>query len=336
MTLGSRLQRVALIAALTFWGSADNAADTWTDRANQIVALENHGQVLQALQAVTRLIEDLRQLEPADALLPSAIDRKASLELDLGKYRDSERDFLEAIKLWKTASDAPSLPLATEFNNLASLYSMTGRMTKAEAFRRSSLELRLRLLHPRDPEIALSYSNLAADLYQQGRYSEGAEFCHKALAIWAKTAPANDRSELALNTMALIELHGGSPQTAFTLALAALARSRADENASPSRIAAYERTVALARAATGRPDLAEQDFRISLQLLNQSSRTADSFMRIDLLTDYARLLKQLNRRKEAKHLMHEAEALKRELARASEQPYTVDVKALLPSDARRW
>ena len=74
-------------------------------------------------------------------------------------------------------------------------------------------------------------------------------------------------------------------------------------------------------------DRAELEFKSAIALLG--GRQA-SLVRIGLLTDYAHLLTLLKRGKEAKRMLHEAEAEWDSLARANQWQHTVDVKAFLP------
>ena len=179
------------------------------DRATQINTLENEGKLASALAMTAELINDLKRANAGNDVMARAMDRKASLEQDLQQYREAERDYTEAIRLWKSGTNLESVGLATERQNLASVCSAAGERKKSEALQRESLELRRRLLGESDPEVALSYANLGVDLYQQERYEEAAELCRKAVAIWMKAGAEHNQSDLALNTLALIELRGG-------------------------------------------------------------------------------------------------------------------------------
>ena len=321
---------------LTFFLAASSSrfakADNWEAQAKQIEALEKQGQLSSALATVAQLIGDLKRLDSSNQFLPGAIDRKASIEEELGQFREAERDYMEAIGLRRSGPNATPLGLATELNNFASLCTSTGKFGKAEALRRESLALRLRVLGSDDGEVALSYSNLSVDLFQERRYAESASLCERALAIWAKTDPAHNRSDLALNTLALIELRNGRFSQALSYALAALAQYRADGNgiADTSRMAGYKHTVALARRAMGQLDRSEVDFRSALLLLDELLQNSPSIERIGLLTDYAQLLKQMGRTKDAKRLLHRAALETNTLGQINQWQHTVDVKALLP------
>jgi serine/threonine-protein kinase len=304
----------------------------WTEQIKQIETFENQEQFSNAVLAASRLVQNLKRLNSGNELLPVVLDRKGHIEEDLGQYREAERDYWDAVGIWRSARDAPSPGLATELNNLASLLSATGRVKRAEALRRESLTLRLRFMGPRHPEVALSYSNLAVDLFRERRYAEASGFCREALAIWSSSSPDLDRSDLALHTLALIELHDHNPSAAVTFALAALCHRRSHKDADMSSLASYEHTVALAQEGIGQLDDAEQDFRSALARVGGPGQNTPSLVRIGLLTDYAHLLNTLKRKKEAKQLLREAEFETTTLARANEWQHTVELNALLPKN----
>ena len=219
-------------------------------------------------------------------------------------------------------------------NNLASLCSITGQIKRAEALSRESLELRVHLLGPDNPEVALSYSNLAVELFREERYNESAALCHQAVTIWSKTDSAHNRSDLAFDTLALIELHNRSFSAGLSFALAALAQYQTYRNVDPTCLASHEHTLALAREAAGQLDLSQQEFRSALALLEGPEQNAPSLVRIGLVTDYARLLKRLKRTKEAKHMLQRAELERNLLVRANQWQHTVDLKTLLPDSTK--
>ena len=304
-------------------------ADTWLDQAKQIELLQKQGQLAGALAVVTELAAEIKRRDPHNELLPLALDRKASLEQDLGQYREAERDYAEAIRIFRSDERAPSVSLARELNNFASLCSDVGDKRKAEALHRESLALRLKMLGTDDPEVALSYANLAVDLFEEQRYEESASLCLQALSTWAKADDEHNQSDLAWNTLALIELHEGKSTAALGHAQMALAfyGTRPDRNI--ERLASYRHALALAREGNNDFEGAESEFRSGLALLGGPGQREHALVRIGLLTDYGHLLRQLKREKEAKRLLRQASTEWTSLAGANEWNHTVDVKAFI-------
>lgn len=302
-------------------------ANDFTEQARRIQILEQEGHLPQAISATSTLIDFLKRSDPQSLFLPEAYDRRASLEQDLSQFAEAEHDYLTAVALWEAAPAPPPLSFATELNNLASLYSATGQWKKAEALRRRSLALRLAFSGSESSEVALSLSNLAIDLFRQGRDTESASFCRQALDLWAKAAPERDRSELALNTLALIELREQQPSRGLSSALAALKQYGASLHPTPIQRAAYEHTVALAREANGEWDEALRSFTSARQCLEHTEHPPVR-EQCALFRDYAHLLLALHRKKEAKQLLRQADAIGRNLGRTEAQRYTVDWNAL--------
>ncbi len=305
-------------------GSASDLAE----QVKVVQNLEQKGHLPEAIIETSKLIDSLKRSDPQSLLIPEALDRRASLEQDLGKWAEAEHDYSEAITLWKAAAAPRPLSLATELNNLASLYSSSGQFRKAEDLRRRSLALRVEFSGSDSPEVALSLSNLAVDLFEQGEYTESAGLCQRALDMWAKGTPARDRSDLVLNTLALIELRSQHISDGLSLALAALKKYEASQNPRKAQVAAYEHTIALAREASGQLAEAQQTFANARKLLEETEHPP-AVEQYELFTDYARLLFVLDRNKEAKELLSRAHTVISRLDRTASQRYTVDVDALL-------
>ncbi len=324
-----RVISIVLTFTYTICGSVAVERDIWAQQASRAEAMVRQGEMNDALTALGRLIESLRRSDPKSVLLPRALDRRGSLEQHLGRLGEAEHDYSEAIDCWRASGTPQTASLATEFNNLASIYSSSGRLKQAEAMRRESLELRLELLGSDNSEVALSYSNLAVDLFREASYTESSDLCKRALTIWLALGPENNRSDLAFDTLALIELHTGHPAEALAFALAALDTYRAYAGTDTSESASYEHTVALALQANGQLEEANQEFKKALEDLDELKHGAVSSVRIGLLMDYAHLLNRLKRAREAKRLEREAALAKETLVKENHWQQTVDLNSLL-------
>jgi len=150
------LSNIALVLCSTCASASD-----LTGQVKAIQKLEQEGNLAQAIIETSKLIDSLKQSDPASLLIPEALDRRASLEQDVGKWAEAEHDYTEAITLWKAATAPRPLSLATEFNNLASLYSSNGQFKKAEDLRRRSLALRLEFSGSIDPILGINRTDAA-------------------------------------------------------------------------------------------------------------------------------------------------------------------------------
>ncbi|MBV8833781.1 MAG: hypothetical protein JO108_31670 [Acidobacteriaceae bacterium] len=209
-------------------------------------------------------------------------------------------------------SDPQSLLIPEGLDRRASLKQDLGRWAKAE----------------HDYAQAITLWQAAADLFGQGEYTQSARLCQSALDIWANGAPERDRSDLALNTSARIELKNEHGSTGLSFALAALKKYGASRNPQNVLLAAYEDTIALAREANGQLAETQQTFGSALKIL-EGTEHPPAVEQYNLFTDYARLLIVLHRKKEAKALVRKAHTAISKLDRTASQRYTADVDALL-------
>jgi tetratricopeptide (TPR) repeat protein len=296
------------------------------ERIAKIERFEKEGNLLAAAGLAEQLVNELNKGRPTTALGAALLDRLASLRQDLGSYVEAQHLYETAVQSWQSLPGAPGNGLATEWNNLASLYSATGQLEKAEALRRQSLALRLQLFSPDHPEIALSRSNLAADLFRQGKYAEAEQEARSAVEIWDKGRPDQNRADLALDTLALIKLHEQDATSAIQLAQFALSGYQRRQGNNARERAEYVHTLALAEEYGGDWTGAAKSFEQSLNLLQPGKVPA--VMRIGLLEDYSRLLRRTGQKRKAGNLHKQATEAARQLARRNSFLYTVGVNAL--------
>jgi tetratricopeptide (TPR) repeat protein len=302
----------------------------WEDSARQIRAREDAGDLPGATELAAKLVADLERSDPDGILLPGAVDRLAILQHNQGHYVEAAQLYENAVELWRRRPDSPNLGLAKELNNLASLYSEVGQAKKAETLRQKSLTVRLRLLGPASPEVALCYSNLAVDAIHEGNYHDAERLANLAIKIWGQGPPGRSDIDLAYNTLAMIELHAHRYGAALKDVRLALQTYDRHGGGDASRLAAYQHTLALAEQYTGDSVGAAQAFQASLTTIASTNATV-SIQRIIVLQDYATLLRSMGQKHEARKLKQEAA---KELVKASTHnpfKYSVDASALLSS-----
>lgn len=93
--------------------------------------------------------------------------------------------------------------MATTLGNLGTNLSKQARYAEAEAVHRRALEIRLRILDPADPHLALTLNNLATTLDEQNRQAE-AEALHRRAVDIVRKARGDDHPEttMAMNNLA--------------------------------------------------------------------------------------------------------------------------------------
>jgi tetratricopeptide (TPR) repeat protein len=72
---------------------------------------------------------------------------------------------------------------ATSLNNLAALYSATGRSEQAEPLYQQALEIRRQVLGEQHPDFATSLNNLAALYFATGRSEQAEPLYQQALEV---------------------------------------------------------------------------------------------------------------------------------------------------------
>jgi tetratricopeptide (TPR) repeat protein len=303
----------------------------WTNTITQICALEDGGNLAAAAELAEEMVAKIERSDPGNILLPGAVDRLASLRHDQGDYTEAKQLYEEAVELWRGRPDSPNIGLATELNNLASFYSELGQVKNAESLRRQSLAIRLRLLGPASSEAALCYSNLAVDVFHQGRDHEAEELANQAIEIWRQGPPERSQIDLAYNTLATIGLHGGQYSSALKNVQLALQAYDQHGKKSAVRLAGYQHTLALAERYTGDMKGAAQAFQRSLATIAEAHVTL-SVQRILVLQDYAALLRSTGQKREARKLKEQAAKELTQVSKGNPFKYSVDVNALLSSE----
>ena len=77
----------------------------WMHEVRQLQALEQQGDLVLARDVARRLVAEISKNDPNNTLLPQAVGKLASLEQDLGRYRDAEQLYERAVGLWQARQD---------------------------------------------------------------------------------------------------------------------------------------------------------------------------------------------------------------------------------------
>ena len=131
---------------------------------------------------------------PSEAALPSArrlASRCAMYLKERGQYSAAEPLFKRALAISEKALAVDHPDVATNLNDLASLYYLQGRYDEAEPLLKRALAIREKALGGDHPDVATSLNDLAFWYYHQGRYSDAESLHLQALAIREKALPAD-------------------------------------------------------------------------------------------------------------------------------------------------
>jgi tetratricopeptide (TPR) repeat protein len=128
-------------------------------------------------------------------------DEKAHLFHQLGRIKDGQGKYAEAIEFYEKSLEIEqkTLPanhphLATSYNNIGGVYDHMGEYSKVLSYYEKALEIRQKTLPANHPLLATSYNNIGSVYNNMGEYSKALPYYEKALEIFQKTLPANHPS----------------------------------------------------------------------------------------------------------------------------------------------
>jgi tetratricopeptide (TPR) repeat protein len=133
-----------------------------------------------------------------EVMLQQASDEgeKAPIYNQLGKVKDDQGQYKEAITFYEKslAIEQKILPpthsnLANTYNNIGVAYRNMGEYSKALSYYEKALEIRQKTLPPTHPNLAASYNNIGNVYRNMGEYSKALSSHEKALEIRQKTLP---------------------------------------------------------------------------------------------------------------------------------------------------
>jgi tetratricopeptide (TPR) repeat protein len=151
-------------------------------------------------------------------------DKKAHLFCQLGRIKNGQGKYAEAIGFYQKALEIyqKTLPanhpnLATYYNNIGLVYNNMGEYLKALSYYEKALEIDQKTLPANHPDLATSYSNIGAVYKNMGEYSKTLPYYEKALEIRQKTLPANHPSlATSYNNIGAVYKNMGEYSKAFS------------------------------------------------------------------------------------------------------------------------
>src|SRR5690606_4455603 len=171
---------------------ADKQAAYGPDNPKSLVSQHGRGKILAALgrhaeaAALFRdLLERTRRVHGPDSqFVETAHAELASASQDLGDYPAAQEHYGYALALARKVSGGkPSMAIAVNANNMASLLEERGDLAEAERLYRESLAIRRQVLPDGHPGISTPLHNLTRVLLASGRAAEAVASASEALAL---------------------------------------------------------------------------------------------------------------------------------------------------------
>ena len=121
--------------------------------------------------------------------LAVAADRAAlgAILHGLSKFRDSEKNYRQALRIYRREYGASHPEIAVLLNNLAALCHATGKASRAEYYFRAALRMKRKLLGRSHPDLAVTMNNVAFFFDSQGKTRTAQAWMTKALRILRST-----------------------------------------------------------------------------------------------------------------------------------------------------
>jgi len=307
-----------LIFAWSTVGESNPDWLVWLDRA-ETLRLSNRA--AEAESAYVRALQLARVTGPADPAVAIVLHNTGFFHHQAGRVAEAERFYAPAYRWFAAHQPEYLAPLIRAVTNLGVIYAETGRWAKAEE------QLRPWLAavpdHPGDQ--ARLHGVFASVLARQGKFEEAEpimlqvralierepysvlqqESLAQTISNLAALEHATGRTASALaNYDAALDILSGLPMRYPIVLVRTLQEAAALQPHSRAQLY-YQRALSLANAHLG----------------------ADHPVLVNVLSGYAKLLRQMHRGGEAKKLERRAEAIRRRYRQENHLGHTVDVKA---------
>ncbi len=186
------LTTTLLLLTLPTPSSPQTSAQTWSTLDQQLEQAYLKGDLQESLR--------LAKLASAAATTPQqsgrSLDRLGFLYYVSGNLKDGETNLRKAIEIRRTQIGADSADYAESANDLALFCRDTRKLDEARTLAEQAVEIRTRVLGPKDPLLAETMETLGSIYSARGEYEQSASTFAKARAIYeSQLDPKNPRAE---------------------------------------------------------------------------------------------------------------------------------------------
>jgi tetratricopeptide (TPR) repeat protein len=322
-----RIAVCAMAASLTF-GAAAQTQNAQTQRMIEGQNLRAGGHFAEARKVFTSVLREAEKAQPDSSLVALVLDNLGVTETELGDHGGAERDLNRAHTILNGGPQDDRIALAVT-RHLAELYVAEHRATEAEPLLRQSLAALASSASPNRVALALAYDDLGVVSAMQGKRPAAEKYLRQSMALLeAEEGPDNPMLAGCLEPMAALFL------TEHRYAEAAAVAERAWKllQSAPLPIGPPDRASALdilgdAYAHTGRiaegVSDAEQAVTLAEELYGPNHPILGVYLKC-----YADVLKQANRKSEARAVKRRADDIMAHAARNTMGGATVSINAL--------
>lgn len=323
------------VSAILFAGIGPlPAEDDFVARMRTASELHERGEYVNAEQVLLSILRDTEGLGPADPRRGAVLNNLGAVYQYTNRFLDAERCYRQAVDIertaWGTGEDRPIRAIV----NLASVYIESGQYGKAERLGLGVLAERLAAAGRRDADVARLLETLGALELQEGHSSKAEQYELNALAILDELAPDGSDAMESLNFLGIIYGQTGRATEALSCSERALGIAAKILPPKHPMNATFLTNAGTYHAVVHGPNHAEPYYQMALEIAeNGLGREHPLVGRI--LSFYAVVLEQTNRKAQAKEYRRRARAILEATAKTDPWSYTVDLNELLRHRAKR-
>jgi tetratricopeptide (TPR) repeat protein len=331
VVLATILSAFSAVAAVS---SPSETQAGWVEQFLHARKLCQTGQLKEAEQTYSNLIERLKGMNASPALLSRAYDELAVILKVSARFSEAENNYLRALNLMEGQDGHQGSRVGILLSHVGAFYIETGQLARAERYLLDSRDV----LSGSGPVplfcSASLLQNLAALSYQRGNYVEAEQRYRQAIDVLRK-GNEEDKPQLAivLGNLAHVLAMQGRPEEGTAL----LDEAASTFDGLPGQYLTSYYMVLVVNAGVrrdlGEMRTAETSCDLALRLGDQVLGTDNPKLAAGLDV-CARVYKSRHRGKEAKQLAARSASLKIELAAHSTAGKTIDVSALMQQSAR--
>jgi tetratricopeptide (TPR) repeat protein len=309
---------------LCVFGIAGAGQISWEELIRRSDELAGQGKLVEAETTLLSALKAAEVFPPPDLRLAETQHRLGTVYRELGRLPEAEKWYRRSISAWKVSESGLPKPLIS----LASLYLESGLHGKAERLVDPWLHNPDFKFDAANPEPVRRLHDLAAIQHRKRNYSKADVLYRQALTAAEKTFGPQDREvALLLNNLGLLLADAGRDEEAGHYLERALAIWEGAVPPGHPDLARALTNLAALYCSKRAYAKAEPLFQRALSIAG-SSLGPENRLVAAILAEYAFLLRETNRKKEAKLFKTRAHAIWEDQAREQLGRHTIDVRDL--------
>jgi tetratricopeptide (TPR) repeat protein len=331
MSIAKKIRLLLLYVFPAVWCSGADQ-ESWRAAYNG-AAFHDRQELLEAERLLLAVLDHAAGPNSDDKRAANVLNNLGVVYHQLGRYAQSEYYLKRAIGMWRRTLGDDAVLTGHGLGNLAALYVEMGSYAKIERLNLGGLTARWETSHSNSPDLAQLLTCLGAVAIARGNRSEAERLQKQALTIVEKLAPDSLAAGRIHNNLGTFYLETGRNVEALVSLKRSLEISETNSVADRSTQTPILFNLAQAEHAVHGPSEAEPFYKRALAIA-ELSLDPHHPLRANILSHYARALREMKRKGEAKECEHRAKSILEAAARVNPGQHTVDVRDLLSRTAK--